>query len=238
VVRQQSVAQVVIIHDEPLSRAGLERVLADQPDFTVAASVPSVEEIDWPDGSGCYDVAVLGLARDSNQDSALIAAVSKIAPAVVAADWDQADQLVDAIRSGARACVTRTCGLEELMAAVRLVIAGALVVSPELVERLQRQLGVPHPVSGRPAGLAPREVETVRLIALGLTQRQIAVRMRLSEATVNTYAKSVRRKLLVNNKAQLTRAAIELGLVGGDGLDIVSAPNPAGRARGRRPGDA
>ena len=178
---------------------------------------------------------VLGLARESHQDSSVIAAVSKIAPAVVAADWDQADQVVDAIRAGARACVRRTCGLDELMGAVRLVLSGALVVSPELVDRLQRQLGVPHPVSGRPAGLAPREVETARLIALGLTQRQIAARMKLSEATVNTYAKSIRRKLLVNNKAQLTRAAIALGLVAG-GLDIVSAPDAAGRVAG--PGGA
>ena len=62
-----------------------------------------------------------------------------------------------------------------------------------------------------PSGLAPREIETLQWIALGYTQSQIATRMGLSQATINTYAKRIRGKLNVGNKAELTRMAIELG---------------------------
>ena len=62
-----------------------------------------------------------------------------------------------------------------------------------------------------PGHLAPREVETLRWMVRGFTQAQIAARMGLSEATVNTYAKRIRAKLNASNKAELIRRAIELG---------------------------
>ena len=70
------------------------------------------------------------------------------------------------------------------------------------------------PVRSEPPGhLAPRERETLHWIASGYTHAQIATRMGLSEATVNTYAKRLRAKLDARNKAELTRMAIEFGLV-------------------------
>ena len=65
-----------------------------------------------------------------------------------------------------------------------------------------------RPADEDPSGLAPREIETLRWIALGFTHAQIATRMGLSQATVNTYAKRIRAKLAVGNKAELTRAAV------------------------------
>ncbi|RSM62104.1 hypothetical protein DMB66_22730 [Actinoplanes sp. ATCC 53533] len=63
------------------------------------------------------------------------------------------------------------------------------------------------------AGWPPREIETLRWIASGFTHAQIATRMGLSTTTVDTYAKRIRAKLNVSNKAELTRVAIELGHV-------------------------
>ena len=61
--------------------------------------------------------------------------------------------------------------------------------------------------------LAPRESETLGWLAVGLTHRQIAGHMGLTEATVSTYVKRIRSKLQVGNKAELTRMAIGLGLL-------------------------
>jgi len=62
-----------------------------------------------------------------------------------------------------------------------------------------------------PNGLAPREIETLQLIAQGFTYAQIATMMGLSQATVDTYAKRIRNKLNVTDKAEITRIAVELG---------------------------
>jgi DNA-binding CsgD family transcriptional regulator len=89
------------------------------------------------------------------------------------------------------------------------VARGAFYLCPRLTDRFRLEL------AGRgdedPSGLAPREIETLRWIASGFTHAQIATRMGLSTATVDTYAKRIRAKLNVSNKAELTRVAIELG---------------------------
>ncbi|MGH3164288.1 MAG: response regulator transcription factor [Trebonia sp.] len=66
-------------------------------------------------------------------------------------------------------------------------------------------------VIGQKGPLAPREIETAVLLAQGLTYRQVARRMHLTESTVTTYAKRARAKLDVVNKAELTKKIIELG---------------------------
>ncbi|MEV0133537.1 response regulator transcription factor [Dactylosporangium sp. NPDC050688] len=210
--------RVAIIDEQPITRAGMERVLADEPGFTVGTSVSSVEEIDMLDGAGAYGVAVVAISsRDVRSCVDIVTSVSAVAYPVVTSTWDSEDLLWGAIRAGARGCVTRSCDQREMVMALRIAATGALYVSPDLIGHLHERLGAARrPESEATVGLAPREVETVRWIGLGLTQRQIATRMGLSEATVNTYAKRIRSKLKVNNKAELTRAAIGLGLLSDD----------------------
>jgi DNA-binding NarL/FixJ family response regulator len=115
-----------------------------------------------------------------------------------------------ALRAGAHGCVSRQADETELLTAVATVADGGVHVSPELAERLHRELRQPQ--AGAPPALARREIETLRWLAAGLTHRQIARRMALTEATVSTYVKRIRNKLGVGNKADLTRKAFELGL--------------------------
>lgn len=67
--------------------------------------------------------------------------------------------------------------------------------------------------------LAPREAEALALIARGFTQAQTAVRMGVSSTTVDTYMRRIRHKLGAGNKADLTRRALELGLLAPPGAD-------------------
>jgi DNA-binding CsgD family transcriptional regulator len=90
-----------------------------------------------------------------------------------------------------------------------VVVRGGFYLCPRMVGQFQVELA--HRGEEDQSGLAPREIETLRWIASGLTHAQIATRMGLSQATVNTYAKRIRAKLNVSNKAELTRMAIELG---------------------------
>ena len=86
---------------------------------------------------------------------------------------------------------------------------GACYVSAEVAG--QGQASGPRAQSGRGATLSPREVDTAVLLAQGLTYRQVARRLKLTETTVATYGKRARAKLHVANKAELTKRIIELG---------------------------
>lgn len=207
--------RVAIIDDQPISRAGMECIVGDDPEFIVAASVSSVEEIDALDGPGGYDAAIVALTpRDARSPADTISIIAKVAYPVITSTWDGQNMLSDVIRAGARGCLTRHCEQHEMLTALRVVAGGGLYVCADLVERLHREMT--RPGWGESASLAPREIETVRWIAKGFTQAQIATRMGLSQTTVNTYAKRIRSKLQVNNKAELTRAAIRLGYLDDD----------------------
>jgi DNA-binding NarL/FixJ family response regulator len=201
---------VAIVDDQPVTRTGMEKVLSEDPNLTVVASVASVEDLlRESEPSARYDAAILALPSPNASAISMITTMATMAHTVVTSTWEQPTMVLDAIRSGARGCVTRHSDRDVVLTAVRVVADGGFYLCGRLVDKFHAELL--RPPREETGALAPREIETVRWIALGLTQSQIATRMGLSQATVNTYAKRIRSKLKVNNKAELTRVAIELG---------------------------
>ncbi|WP_432990735.1 LuxR C-terminal-related transcriptional regulator [Dactylosporangium sp. CA-233914] len=209
---EQNVGTVAIVCDQPLSRAGMERLVQDEPGFVLCASVGSLEELERAEPAD-YHVIFIDLPPLLGGPALeVLGKLATIGAPLVCSSWDQPPTLLSAIRSGARGVITRYAEQPAVRQALRTVATGGLHIGPELVERFVADLS--RPADTDENGLAPREVETLRWIALGLTHSQIATRMGLSQATVNTYAKRIRAKLNVTNKAELTRMAIELGHVG------------------------
>ena len=200
---------VAVVGDQPILRAGVERLIADDPGLAVAATVESVDELQAP--AGAYDVVFLDLPLRGQDAADAIGRAARIGSTLVCSTWDGHSTVLAAVRAGARGCVTRYTGQAVVRQAMQIIAAGGFCLCPGLVQRFQEDLT--RPADTDTSGLAPREIETLRLIALGLTHTQIATRMGLSHATVNTYTKRIRAKLNVNNKAELTRMAIELGYV-------------------------
>lgn len=123
--------------------------------------------------------------------------------ALVVLPADSAADPLELIAAGARAVVA---GEDEIGAAREAVRAGGAYLSPAVTIR--------HRAGSGPAPrLGPREVETLLLLVAGLTHRQAARQLGLTEGTVSTYAKRLRRKLGAANKAELARKATELGYV-------------------------
>jgi DNA-binding NarL/FixJ family response regulator len=203
---------VAIANDQPITRSGLEQLTATVPGLTVTASVASVAELDQP--GAAYDVVVMDVpvGEDGGLSLKMIARMAEISRPLVISGWDRPPSLLAVVRAGACGCVTRQSSHGTVARALSVVAAGGFFLCEQLVERFHLELN--RPPRADPHGLAPREVETLQWIARGLTQGQIATRMGLSQATVNTYAKRIRSKLKVSNKAELTRIAIELGHLG------------------------
>ena len=199
---------VGIVDDQPVRRAGMQLLIQGDPDVRVVASVSRVAELD-PAETRC-DVVVLDLPLRSDEGTlAIISHLADVSRPLVISTWDQPPTLSAAVRAGARACVSRQADPAAVAAAMRVVASGGFYLCDLTHQRLRAELS--RPPREDPSGLGPREVETLRFIVRGFTQAQIASRMGLSLATVNTYAKRIRAKLKATNKAELTRIAIELG---------------------------
>ncbi|MGC4806708.1 response regulator transcription factor [Micromonospora sp. DT233] len=202
------VFSVAIVDDQPVSRAGMEKLVSDDPELEVVASVGTVDDLPHA-GRDAYGVVIVDLPQRGGTAVEIISRVAGIGRPLVCASWEQPPTLLATIRAGARGCITRHTEQTAFRDALRIVAEGGFYLCPRLVGRFQTELT--RQADDDPSGLAPREVETLRWIALGFTHAQVATRMGLSQATVNTYAKRIRAKLNVSNKAELTRMAIELG---------------------------
>ena len=199
---------VAIVDDQPVSRTGLERVVSDTPQLRLVASVSSVAELE--PGDGRFDVVVLDLsAKSGDSPVSAIGALSRRGSVVVTVEWRRHPALAMLGRAGARGYITRRSEPRTIVNALSMVADGGLYVCPDLADQFRAEVHGRTP--DEPACLAPREAETLRWIALGLTHAQVARRMGLTETTVNTYAKRIRAKLGAGNKAELTRIAIESG---------------------------
>ncbi|MFC4078767.1 helix-turn-helix transcriptional regulator [Amycolatopsis samaneae] len=135
-----------------------------------------------------------------------------------------AGQVPDLLRAGALGFVGAHCEEQEFFAALAVVARGAVYVAADARQALTAApapaaVPAPQPASG----LTPREREVLCWIANGYTHSQTARRMGLSCATVDTYVKRIRAKLEVRNKAELTRKAMEFGLVGQEPVPAVAA---------------
>jgi DNA-binding NarL/FixJ family response regulator len=201
---------VAIVCEQPMARAGLEQVVRECSGVVLGFSVATVPELDQSQPAGGQQVIVVDLPPGPFRPALeIIAKLAVIGWPLVSSTWDQPPTVLAAIRAGARGLITRYSDQRSVSHTLRTVAEGGVGIAPDLSERFLAE--VSGAADGNDGGLAPREVETLRWIALGFTHTQIATRMGLSPATVDTYAKRLRAKLNVSNKAELTRVAIELG---------------------------
>jgi DNA-binding NarL/FixJ family response regulator len=202
--------RVAIVVPHNLIRAGLERVVAAGTSSRVVAAVADPADLDV--AATRPDVIVLGMpGHVEDADIETLSDLARHGRVLVLVDQPDSSGLINLLRAGAHGCVTGYAEDAEVLRALEAVACGGFHVSPGLSGRMREELCRPEttvtPVLGR------RETETLRLLATGLTHHQVARRMGLTDATVNTYVKRIRGKLDAGNKADLTRVAMEWGLL-------------------------
>jgi DNA-binding NarL/FixJ family response regulator len=209
--------RVFIVDDHGLFRAGVRSELGDQvevvgeaddvaPAITgIAASLPEVVLLDvhLPGGGGQSVVTAVKAAHPEVRFLALSAS-------------DAPEDVIAAIRAGARGYVTKTISTADLVDAVRRVAAGDAVFSSMLAGFvLDAFAGLPAAGQDRPSfdpeldQLTAREREVLRLIARGYTYKEIGRELFISVKTVESHVSSVLRKLQLSTRHQLTRWATE-----------------------------
>ena len=208
--------RVLVADDHPLLRSGLKQVLSQEPDLDVVGEAGNSDQVLSQIRQRNVDVLILDLTMPGRGGLDVLREIRRDLPhlPVLILSMHAEDQFaVRAIKAGANGYLSKDTAATELVKAIRKVLTGKKYVSPSLAEMLVNALDQD---SERPPheSLSDREFQVLCKIASGMTVSQIAVEISLSVKTVSTYRARVLEKMNMSNNAELTRYAIQSGLVG------------------------
>lgn len=218
--------RILIADDDALVRAGLRMLLELQPDFTVigeagdgteaAALADALQpdvvlmDIRMPQLDGIEATRrITGGAESDDQQGPSV---------LVLTTFDVDEYVYDAIRAGASGFLLKRSPPEEVIAGVRAVASGDALLSPSVTRRLLGEFvrtsnESPTDPSVNLAAITAREREVLELVAQGLTNREIAEQLFVSEGTVKTHVKRILMKLQLRDRVHAVVFAYEAGLV-------------------------
>lgn len=211
--------RVVLVDDQQLIRQGVRSLLGLAGDISVIA-----EASDGDDGIAVIrrerpDVVLLDLRMPKTDGVAVLKALQAegaLPPTIILTTFDDDVALLEAVRAGAKGYLLKDVSLEQLTAAIRDVAAGGTVIRPAVTERVLR--GLEHvrrdfDSLSPPDPLTRREVEILRLMAGGYSNREIASALGTAEGTVKNHASSILSKLGVRDRTRAVLKALELGYI-------------------------
>ncbi|MEV6440723.1 response regulator transcription factor [Amycolatopsis sp. NPDC051716] len=211
---------VMVVDDHPIWRDGVARDLTEH-GFDVRATAPDAEAALRIARTVQPDVVLmdLNLGSTSGVDATreITAALPSTKVLVLSASGEHKDVL-EAVKAGASGYLVKSASAVELVDAVHRTAAGDPVFTAGLAGlvlgeyRRMADASIADAAGAEPPRLTERETDVLRLVAKGLTARQIAERLVLSHRTVENHVQSTLRKLQLHNRVELARYAIEHGL--------------------------
>ena len=201
---------VVIADDHTVVRHGLRMLIDNEDGLQVIAEAGTVPDAERLTRAHRPTVLVLDLNMPGGSSLEAIARLKDETAVVVLTMQDDPAYARQALQAGALGCVLKEAADEELLGAIRLAAAGDTYLNPRLGARIA---AAPAQPDGPPDDLTTREVDVLRLIALGHTNAEIGEQLFLSTRTVETHRAHIQQKLHRSTRAELVRYALEHGLV-------------------------
>lgn len=220
--RASSLRQCLVVEDQQSVREWLvEAVTLTFPDMTIAQAGSLGEATRWleiqeREGLLPFAMALVDLGLPDGSGIDLLRHIALRHPgtvAIVATIYDDDTHLFDAIAAGARGYLLKDRTAGALTDLLRRIDAGEPPLSPSIAWRMMQHFQAKPGVDRRDdAGLTPREIEVLTLIAAGMTSLEAARKLGLSPHTVTSYIKILYQKLNVQSRAEATLVAVERGL--------------------------
>lgn len=208
---------VLLADDHALVRRGVRAFLATQPDVQVVAEAATGAETVAQAAEHRVDVALVDLQMPGTDGVDAIRQLTRLSPAtrvVVLTSYETDADVLPALRAGALSYLLKDASPEELADAVRAAAAGEAVLHPRVATRVVAALHGPR--GGIPDAfreLTDRELEVLRLLADGLSNREIARRLLIGEKTVKTHVSAILNKLALTDRTQAAAYAWRHGVV-------------------------
>lgn len=207
--------RVMVVDDHPMWRDAVERDL-EAAGFTVVATASTGTEAINRAAATRPQVVVLDLQIPPPNGVEVTATVLREDPSarvlILSASGEQ-DDVLEAVKAGATGYLVKSASREELVDAVRRVAAGDSVFTAGLAGLVLGEFRrIQQPTTPPGEQLTERETEILKMVAKGMSYKQIAERLVLSHRTVQNHVQNTLRKLQMHNRVELTRYAIEQGL--------------------------
>ncbi|GAA2822562.1 response regulator [Nonomuraea rubra] len=202
--------RLLIADDHPIVRDGLRGMFAGDPGFEVLGEAADGAQAVALAQALRPDVILMDLRMPGMDGVAAIKELARVGSAarvLVLTTYDTDRDVMPAVEAGATGYLLKDTGRDELVRAVRTAARGEAVLSPSVATRLLGQVRTPADP------LSARELEILRLIADGATNREAAARLFISEATVKSHVLHIYTKLGVNDRAAAVATAFRRGLL-------------------------
>jgi two-component system response regulator NreC len=204
---------IVLADDHSVVRSGLRMLLEAEPDIEVLAEAGDVDAARRYTLGHKPTVLVLDLNMPGGSSLETIPRIPELSPdtsVVVLTMQEDPAFAREALRAGARGYVLKHAAGTELVQAIRTAAGGGTWLNPELGARMA---ATPDGPTGALAALSERELEVLRLIALGHTNNEIAEQLCLSVRTIESHRAHIQQKLGVSTRSELVRYALEHDLI-------------------------
>ena len=212
--------RVVIVDDQAVVRAGVARILGPLDGFEVVAECDDGDEVGAAVAEHAPDLVLMDVRMrrvDGVEATRRLGALAAPPPVLVLTTFDDDDVLWGALDAGAAGFVLKDASAEDLIAAARAVAGGGAWLDPAVTDRVLQRLRRGRSASPAPPVVVPeltaRELDVLRLVAVGATNGEVAADLVVGEATVKTHISSIFAKLGVRDRAAAIVFAFDHGLV-------------------------
>ncbi|TDC86940.1 response regulator transcription factor [Actinomadura sp. 7K507] len=203
--------RILLVDDHPVVRSGIRAMLADQPDFELVGEAATGEEGVAEARRLIPDVVLmdlqLGAGIHGSEATRQLTSGAGAPRVLVLTTFDTDSDILAAVEAGATGYLLKDAPQSKLFAAIRSAAAGDSALAPSVASRLLGRMRSPT------ATLTARELEVLRLVAEGLSNRQISKRLFLSETTIKTHLVHIYAKLDVDSRTAAVAAATRRGLI-------------------------
>ena len=210
--------RVLLVEDQLLVRRGIRTLLELAGDIIVAADVGTADEGIAAIRLHRPDVVLLDVRMPGKSGIEVVRelrASDELPPTILLTTFDDDEALIDGVKAGARGFLLKDISLELLTAAIRGVAAGENLIRPAITQHVLRGLDRIRPeaeaAAELPERLTKRELDVLRLIAGGYSNREISEALGTVEGTVKNHASSILAKLGVRDRTRAVLKALELG---------------------------
>jgi DNA-binding NarL/FixJ family response regulator len=208
------ITRVLLVDDHPIVRQGIRRLLEQESDLAVTGEAGDVESAMQLVRAASPDVAIVDICLPGEDGLSLIKRLRiemPDLPTIVLSMYDEGHFAIRALRAGSRGYIMKHEAAENIVKAVRTVLAGDVYVSdalrPALAELMRDRSG--GDAANPAACLSDRELEVFQLIGHGWSTRRIAGELHLSVNTVETHRAHIRKKMDIGNATELIRRAVQ-----------------------------
>lgn len=200
--------KVLIVDDHPVVRLGLRTMLESEVNISVTGMAASAKEALEEVGKLQPDVVLMDLRMPEMEGSEAIAALRRIYPNIrilVLTNYEEDEYILRALQAGAMGYLLKSTPQEEIVRAVEMVHANQRCVPPNIAKRLMDTIARQE--------LTQRELEVLKLVASGLTNKEIATRLFISAKTARNHVANCLAKLGVDDRTEAVTTAVRRGLI-------------------------